>query len=62
MAHVLDDLFQDRPTHLLFFVVIACPLTMNLLQVVNTVILSSITLCLQACLDCFVHLIHIGHV
>lgn len=32
MAHVLDDLFQDRPTHLLFFVVIACPLTMNLLQ------------------------------
>ena len=33
VAHVLDVIFQGHPNLLLFFVMIMCPLTMNVLQV-----------------------------
>ena len=33
VAHVLDVIFQGHPNLLLFFVMIMCPLTMNILQV-----------------------------
>lgn len=33
IAHVLDDIFRDHPVTFLYFVMIAWPLAMNLLQV-----------------------------
>ena len=32
IAHILDHLFRGNTTALLYFVMIACPLTMNVIQ------------------------------
>ena len=38
-AHVLDVLFSGHPVLLLFFVMIMCPLAMNILQVITPALL-----------------------
>jgi hypothetical protein len=38
-ARVLDLLFSGHPVLLLFFVMIMCPLTMNILQVITSALI-----------------------
>ena len=47
-AHVLDVLFSGHPVLLLFFVMIMCPLAMNILQVIIPPSHDGMSLCLRS--------------